>query len=441
MNAAVSDIPRLYTALAEWLACLIYIIPLKKQLKGWSLYAFSGGFLVVQSLFLWVTKDLPIVFWIPSMIAAIGIMFYFIYTSCSISALEAGYFSIRAFVAAEFVASLEWQVHVFVWKNNGAPLWQETALLLGIYAAFFCLIWLLEKRHRPEEGRLNIRPHELWSTVLIGAAVFGISNLSFVSTQTPFSGQYAQDILNIRTLVDLGGFAILYAYHIQRSELRTRHELKAMQSILQHQYSQYQHSKESIELIHYKYHDLKNQIIALRAEKDADKRNAYLNRMEEEIKLFEAQNKTGNQVLDTLLASKNMYCIKNNITLTCVADGALLNGMDVVDLATIFGNALDNAIEYVQRIQEAERRLIHVSVLAQKGFLMIRCENYFEGELELDGDLPVTTKPDSLNHGYGLKSIRYSVEKYGGVVNVGQLDGWFELKILIPLSSRQFMQK
>lgn len=433
MNTLLPEIPRIYTALAEWLACIVYMLPLKKQLKGWGLIAFSGGFLVVQSLFLMLTKDLPIYLWIPCMIAAIGIMFYFIYTSCNISAREAGYFSVRAFVAAEFVASLEWQVHVFIWQGKHAPIWQETSLLLLIYGAAFLVIWMLEQRHIPEDGKLNIRHRELWSTVFIGAAVFGISNLSFVSSQTPFSGQYAQEIMNIRTLVDLGGFAILYAYHIQLNELRTRHELKAMQNILQHQYSQYQQSKESIELINFKYHDLKNQIIALRAEDDAEKRNAYLKKMEDEIKLFEAQNKTGNHVLDTLLASKNMYCIKNRITLTCVADGSLLNHIDVIDICTIFGNALDNAIEYEQRIEEEEKRLIHVSVFAQKGFIMIRFENYFEGELELDGGLPVTTKTDTFNHGYGLKSIRYSIEKYGGVVSVGQQDNWFELKILIPM--------
>ena len=433
MNSTFPEIPRLYTALAEWLACMVYIWPLRKQLTGRGLIALAGVFFILQSSFLMLTRDLPILFWIPCMIAAIGMMFYFLYVSCRISVWEAGYFSVRAFVAAEFVASLEWQVHVFIWQGRTAPIWQEALLLLLMYGAAFTLIWLLEKRHIPKVGKLNIKPRELWSTVIIGAAVFGISNLSFVSTRTPFSGQYAQEILNIRTLVDLGGFAILYAYHIQLNELRVRHELKAVHNLLQHQYAQYQQSKESIELINYKYHDLKNQIIAVRAEEDAEKRNAYLKKMEDELKVFEAQNKTGNHVLDTLLASKNMLCIKSGITLTCVADGSLLNDLDVIDICTIFGNALDNAIEYELRLEEAEKRLIHVSVFAQKGFILIRFENYFEGRLELDDDLPVTTKVDTLNHGYGLKSIRYSVEKYGGVVSIGQTDSWFELKILIPM--------
>ncbi|MFN7252966.1 MAG: ATP-binding protein [Anaerobacillus sp.] len=435
MTDIFPDIPRLYTALAEWMACIVYISILKKHLKGWKLFTFSGGVLIFQSVFLFVTRDLPIVFWIPNMLVAIGMMFLFINISCDITATEAGYFSVKAFVAAELVASLQWQVHFYLWSSENSHVVWEMLLLIVMYGGGFLLIWLVEKRHIPDDGKLNIRQRELWSTVVIGVAVFGISNLSFVTARTPFSGQYAQEILNIRTLVDLGGFAILYAYHIQLNELRVKHELKAVHNILQNQYTQYQQSKESIEIINYKYHDLKNQIIALRAEEDPEKRNAYLTEMENEIKSFEAQHKTGNHVLDTLLASKSLYCIKNGITLTCVADGTLLKDMDVIDICTIFGNALDNAIEYEQQIIEDEKKLIHVSLFAQKGFLMIRFENYFEGDLKLEGDLPTTTKEDTYYHGYGLKSIRYTVQKYGGVVNVDQKENWFELKILIPIQN------
>ena len=435
MTNVIPDIPRIYTALAEWLACLIYISLLKKRLSGGKFIICSICTLIIQSSFLQLTKDLPIVFWIPCMMMAIAMMLLFIYMSCDITIFEAGYFCVRAFVAAELIASLEWQVHFFFWHAEQATIVMKWLLLIFIYGASFFFIWLLEKNQVPIDGKLNIRQHELWLSVVIGAAVFAMSNLSFVTTTTPFSGQYASDIFNIRTLVDLGGFAILYAYHIQLNELRVKHELKAMQNILQNQLIQYQQSKKSIEMINFKYHDLKNQIIALKAEKDADKRNAFLTKMENDIKFYEAQNKTGNHVLDILLTSKNLNCIKNEITLTCVADGTLLNFMDVADICTIFGNALDNAIEYEQKIADKEKRLIHVSVFSQKGFLMIRFENYFEGTLMFEGDLPITTKKDSFYHGYGLKSIRYAVQKYKGVVRIDQKDQWFELKILIPLKN------
>ena len=82
-------------------------------------------------------------------------------------------------------------------------------------------------------------------------------------------------------------------------------------------------SKESIELINYKYHDLKHQIAVLRSEEDPQKREAFLDEMEAEIRQYEAQNKTGNKVLDTVLRIKRLYSNKNGITFTCVADGTL----------------------------------------------------------------------------------------------------------------------
>lgn len=394
MTEFVPDIPRLYTALAEWLACVVFISILCKKVTVWKLIAILTGGLIVQSVYLVVTKDLPIELWIPSMLIAVLLMFLLIYKTTDISLVEAGYFSVKAFVLAEFMASLQWQVHYYLLAEESAFSIPSVGLLVSIYAIGFISVWYLEKRNMPEEGRLNIRP-----------------------------------------LVDAGGYAVLFAYHIQLNEMRVKHELESIQGVLQSQYTQYKKSKESVDLINYKYHDLKNQIIALKAEQDPEKRILFLEEMEEGIKSFEAQNKTGNKVLDTVLTTKHMYCIKKGITLTAVADGALLEGMGVADICTIFGNALDNAIEYETKVKNRDKRLIHMTLVEQRGFLMIRFENYFEGDLKLNGELPHTTKKDKLNHGYGLKSIQYSVKKYDGIVDIGQRENWFELKVLIPSQS------
>ena len=203
--------------------------------------------------------------------------------------------------------------------------------------------------------------------------------------------------------------------------------------ILHNQYTQYQQSQETLDLINYKYHDLKHHIIALRAEENKEKRNAYLDKMEDEIRNYEAQNKTGNQVLDTLLTAKSLYCMREKIALTYVVDGARLDFMDVMDICSIFGNALDNAIECEKKIPETEKRMIHVSMFVQQTFLIIRFENYCEGELDFEQNLPVTTKKQAEFHGYGLKSLRHTVHKYGGEVDIDVEDQWFRLKILIPL--------
>lgn len=77
--------------------------------------------------------------------------------------------------------------------------------------------------------------------------------------------------------------------------------------------------------------------------------------------------------------------------------------------------------------------MIHVSMFVQQSFLLIRFENYYEGELAFDRNLPVTTKKEATFHGYGLRSLQHTVHKYGGELDINVEDNWFRLKILIPI--------
>ena len=432
--STIQDIPRLFTALAEWWACLIFIGLVKHRLEKWKIGIVGIGFFAVQSAFMVATKHVPLCFWIPCMIAAFLFMLLFIYCCCRISVTEAAYYAIQAFVIAEFSASIEWQVAQYFFPRTVIDSWGlQLMLLVVMYAWINTSIFLLLRKRLPKDGRMELEEKEFYTALTIGIAVFAVSNLSFVTKNTPFSGQYAFEIANIRTLVDFAGIAMLYAHLVQCSENKMRRELETIQSVLQNQYQQYKQSRESIDLINYKYHDLKHQIAVLRSEQDPEKRNAFLNQMEEEIKQYELQNKTGNNVLDTILTSKSLYCDKHGITLTSVADGSLLEFMDTMDICSIFGNALDNAIECELKILDKEKRLIHVTVSQQKTFLMIRIENYFEGVLRQKEGGFATTKKEKQFHGYGIKSIRYTVNKYGGAVHIDTEKQWFDLKILIPL--------
>jgi len=436
MNFILPEIPRLHTALAEWSSCMIFVIVFRNRICGLKLAAVTAVTLLIQGVFQLFAGTLPIGFWIPAMVMAILFMFFFIYLSCRLSVYDAAYLCVRAFVLAEFAASLEWQIYCFLilgTESTYTELWKVLNLLV-IYLVIFSIAFRLENRFAPVELHINVHLREVALAVIIGLAAFTMSNIGFVYSNTPFSARYDAEIFIIRTIVDFGGLAVLYAHYILNSELRNKQELDAIRNVLQRQYSQYELFKDNIELLNIKYHDLKNQIAVIRAEKDPEKRETYLSEMDQRIKIYEAQNRTGHQVLDTVLSSKSLLCVDNNIELTCVANGKLLDFMDAMDICTIFGNALDNAIESELLISEKEKRLIHVSVFSKNNFLMIRFENYFLGTLQAtSGQLPETTKKNKDSHGYGLKSIRYSAERYGGSVTINQNNHWVELKVLIPL--------
>ena len=432
MEHLMPDIPRVYTAIAEWMACMIFILPFKKRFAPVLTGVIMAVMLAVQSGFMIATEEVRLFLWVPCMITAVILMFFFIFICCSVEVVDAAYFVLIAFVMAEFMASIEWQIACFFEIDSYGKLWEWGTMIL-IYIAVGVILFQILHVHFPEDGRMELGKKEYFSELLIVASVFAVSNISYLTVNTPFSGRYSFEIGNIRTLVDFAGIAVLYAHLMQCSEMRVKKELEAVQNVLQNQYAQYMQSKESIELINYKYHDLKHQIAVLRSEEDSQKREAFLNQMEEEIRQYEAQNKTGNKVLDTVLTTKSLYCNKHGITFTCVADGTLLDFMDVMDICSIFGNALDNAIECEMRIPEKEKRLIHVTVSRQKAFLILRFENYCEEEVQYRDGVLATTKKDKKYHGYGMKSIRYTVNKYGGAVTIDTKENWFDLKILIPI--------
>lgn len=431
----IPNIPRYYTALAEWMACIVYILTLKKRYpKVKTIWILAAG-LVVQIFIQTVAGMLPEIFWIPGMLAAVFSMGGLIIFCCETTLKSAMYNVVRAFILAELAASLEWQIYYYTHGKEPVEFFVRMIYIFVIYGIVFSLAYVLERKTIEAGHVLNISIRELYSVVIIGGLAFLISNLSFVYENTPFSSSIEKEIFNIRTWVDIAGFFILHAYHTHLSEFHIRYERDAMENMLQNQLLQYKLSRESIELVNRKYHDLKHQIAVIRGESNVDRRNAYLDEMEDEIKVYEAQNKTGNSILDTLLTSKSLYCIKHNIGLTCVADGRLLDFMDVMDICTILGNALDNAIECELKIEDKEKRLIHLSVSTKKQFLMIGVDNYCEEKPVLKNGLPLTSKKDHAYHGFGMKSIQHSTEKYGGFMTVSQDNNWFKLLVMVPLPS------
>lgn len=428
----VPDIPKIYTALAEWFSCCVFVLALEKRYKKCYTICVLLPFLPVFCVLQYYIGVWPVVVWIPSMVAAMILIYLCIFSCCKVNWKMAMVCFATAFMIAEFSASFEWQIYSYVMGRGHDERVIELIFLVLFYSILFALAYFLEYRYFSGEIRGDISLKEALSSVIMAIAVFLISNISYVYPDTPFSSSLPGGLFYIRTLVDFSGLLILFLQRDRRRELSMQKEMEAVNAILRRQYEQYNLSKENIEIINRKYHDLKHQIAVVRAERNSDKREQYLQEMENDIKMYEAQNKTGNKVLDTILTGKHLYCVQHEINFTCVADGMLLDFMNLMDICTIFGNALDNAIECVEKIGDKSKRLIRTAVYSQSKFLIIRFENYTELELTTKDSLPITTKKDRQYHGYGLKSIRSTVEKYGGSMTVNVKDNWFILRLLIP---------
>lgn len=201
-----------------------------------------------------------------------------------------------------------------------------------------------------------------------------------------------------------------------------------LKHILYQQKQQMKMSKENIDLINIKCHDIKNQIAMLGNHVPQEE----LLELKRAIRIYDTAFKTGNEALDVLMVEKLMVCESKNIRFECMADGKHLAFMKQSDIYSLFGNVIDNAIEAADKIEDEQKRCISIKARMEKGMLMIHSENFYEGELCFRGGLPQTTKRDKRYHGFGMKSIRMITEKYDGYFTVKAENGIFTINILIP---------
>lgn len=417
------DIPRLYTALAEWLAVMLYAHSRPRRLGPKATAAVNGGLAAALGVFLQLTGRVPLPLWVPCMMIAIGMLYGYLWLTCAVNWLEAAYDCTRTFILAEFMASAEWQLHCQLFFQRSGTDAAALALLAVVYGAVAgSMIWV-ENLHPRPAGHIDISNKTALTAVLMAAAVFAVSNLNFLT------GEVSMNVLYIRTLVDFCGVLILTLQHDQLRETALKGELAAMDQVLHRQYEQYKRSREGILLINSRYHELKMQIAEIRAQRDHAKQDAALAEMENHILQYEAENKTGNPVLDILLTAKSMECQEKKICMTSVADGHLLDFLTTREICIIAGTALDNAIESCQEEKDPEKRLIHTAVYAQNGFVMFRVENYCRQPVELGADgLPAHSR----HGGYDLRSLQAAAQRHGGSITVHWEDGWFTLRVLLP---------
>ena len=440
MRGTVVNTPGYYYAISYWLSALVMILVHGCGKKD--VWKYVYGVLSFISIFtvMFFTDGIKQMFFMPLMVCVFLLMLLYIRMAGELPWRETGFFCAKAFINAEFAASLCWQIHYFYTgdfsgQEVGTPeqmLWRVLHMIV-IYAVLYILIYLLERYLKKDIEELQITRRELLVVYFVMIMVYCISNVSYVDVKSIFSAGTAMDVFIIRTLADLSGMAVLYAYHIQVKEIQMRFEKDTLRNIMDMQYKNYKLSKESIDIVNQKYHDLKHQINLLKSGADSEKAGEYLEQMEREIKIYETQNKTGNKVLDTILTSKSMHCQRHGIELKFMGEGQLLNFMEDMDISALFGNMLDNAIESVVKIKDRQKRLISLHVIQDKQFIRIRTENYCEENVQFQDGIPITTKKDKRFHGYGMKSMKKIIEKYGGSVMAGKTDNWFELKILIPM--------
>jgi hypothetical protein len=354
---------------------------------------------------------------------------------CEISPEDAVYCASCAYLVQHLASS----AYILLAFNGRVPTWSGP-LYYAAFCATYVFVFLTIAKLLPENGRYDVSRLTSATTAIAAVSVTLILS-TYVKTSAPLSDDAvaAGDYILLLKGSQIYAFAISLVFLVlqvlQRRELRKQKKLEQNLRIWEQRKIQYELSKENIDLINRKVHDLKHQIAALaRTEGNDLRKKSFAAEVQDMIEVYDTDASTGNEALDTLLMEKGLYCKLHGIEWTCVADGMLLAFMDVVDLYTMMGNALDNAIESAENCDKDTWKTISVRIWKKDFFAVVQVENTFAGELQLEDGIPKTTKTDAENHGFGLRSIRTIAEKYDGTMTIKTEDQMFILTVLFPVS-------
>lgn len=224
-------------------------------------------------------------------------------------------------------------------------------------------------------------------------------------------------------------FMMIFMYAKNILYLREQEQRDKMQiAQLQQQFTYYQEKLKDEERVRSIYHDLKNHLLVLESRQNTEETRQMAETLRSQITDYEDYVHTGNEFLDIILKDKAAKSREKQIDFSAMVDFHGIDFMEPLDISTIFGNAIDNAIEASENLPEYER-LITIKAERVRDMLLITIENNTQpGNHLTEG----TTKKDRFVHGFGIPNIKKAVERYSGQCSFQQEERVYRLKILIP---------
>nr|MCR5100866.1 hypothetical protein [Butyrivibrio sp.] len=280
------NIPRVCTAVADWCACVFFLQHIRHRFKFKMHILLCIIFLPVITTYMHITGGYDGLLFNVCMAISALLMFAFMCLMSSSRIENIVYYCSRAFLLAGLAVSLFWQLYSYTIKQYEIfdSFLKMSLIMIIDYIIIFGIFYFIDRSDFDEASMVKIKPVEAVISVFMTYFIYILSSIGYANIKSPFGGSSQADQFNVRTMVYLAGVAIQTAYHYQQREYYAEKESAAMRNMLRMQYNNYKIGKESIEVVNQKYHDLKHQIAVLRSQSDPDKRNAYLDKMEEDIR-------------------------------------------------------------------------------------------------------------------------------------------------------------
>lgn len=306
-------------------------------------------------------------------------------------------------------------------RQSSLPMLPSTLIRLGIMAAGYFLFYFFIVRSMDRHGSVGFKK--------LPILIFAVATLVVAYFVNMYMQAFEREVTSARLFNIIADLLLLVCLSDLFRNTRLQRDAEITEQLLLLSEQKHRLTQENIEIINRKCHDLKHQLdLYGAAPPDAD-RAEYLRELKDSIQIYDSSIQTGNKALDAVLMEKSLLFNRFSIDFSYIVDGACLSFMKNSDVFTLFGNALDNAFESLQA-EKPENRAIVLKVNKHGKLVSICLENFCSRELQFEDGLPVSTKQNNGYHGFGMKSIRYVVQKYKGEMLVYKKERRFVLEIL-----------
>ena len=282
-----------------------------------------------------------------------------------------------------------------------------------LLSALECTLAYGIRRLMPEIRKIRLSIYD----VILAVAIV----IPFLYIRTIAGQSASQDNKLVQIVMTVCCFAAVITLAAEIGHTSTEFEKQQeerMQSVLRQQQAMFEQKLQDADELNRKYHDMKNFLLYLKNnEKSGPELEPSIEQLMKSIEPYGNNISTGNTVVDVILGEKMAVCSEEHIVCVPYLDGHLLDFVKPLDLCTLIGNAMDNAIESCCRIPDRERRYIRLHSAAKEDTVVLTVRNTFQTAPDLQNGLPGTTKDDAKNHGYGLRNMRYLAERYDGFLS------------------------
>lgn len=350
-----------------------------------------------------------------------GVLLLLVNRCTTISWVDDLYCAVWIFLTAEAVQELWFLIRLYTHSVHAMDL-RSAAELLAFAAVLFLILSRTVARWMPQGDLYQVTPGQVICGFILGGMFIALSYLIMLPSNE-VTGE-----VPVLALCQIYCVSLLYLQTELMKKRQMERKLDMMNLLCSFGAQQYAVALHNVGVVNEKCAELEEKIRQMDQYLPEAFRQESRSAIQEALVACDTVVKSGNEVLDIVLTEKKLLAQSSGTQINCVADGKLLGFMETVDIYTLFSYALEMAVEEVSQIADENRRIVDLLIHESQNFAVISFCHPLRSQ--------AVKSKNNLN-GFKIMVLYRLLEKYHGITSIERKDGFFSMKILIPLSQNK----